>query len=474
MTWGITPQGFNSKPSSQIESEIDAGLQGILGESAGTEPDGTIPLRSMAGQMKAFLTDGFSSMWDLAEGVSAGFDPNNATDERLDAVCSITGTERDGAESSTVTATCTGDPGTVLLVSRVATVDVTGDRFVSTVQATIAVPTLAWHATTAYVVGNRITSNNRMYQCIVSGTTDVTAPSTTDEDITDGSVHWLYLGDGTGSVDVVFASETAGPIGASVNTLRNIATPVNGWRGINNLLDAAVGANRETDPALRVRRDAETASAGLTTANAIRAHLVKINEGSSDPAHLPPTSVHVFQNNTDLVDANGLPPHSVEALVLGAPDQDVANAIFACVAAGINIVGTSSATVIDSEGNPQTIHFTRPTAVPVYIRADVSYDPTAFPTDLSAGADLIKDALVLYGQSVPVGRSVRSSALEAQVFDGPTAVGASPVPGILDVTALYIGTAPAPTSPATVPIAARQLATFSAAHITVNLSSGTP
>ena len=472
MAYGLTPQGWNGKPMPVIVTELDTGLKGIVGESAGTEPDGTIPLRSLAGQIKTFLADGFGGMWDLLQELYSCFDPNKAKDTALDALGALTGTARNGATFSQVVATCTGTPTTVLPEGRVATVTTSASRFASTADATIAALT-AWAGSTSYAVGARRTNASRAYVCITAGTSDGSGgPTTTSDDITDGTVHWKYLGQGTGAVDVNFMAEVSGPIGADAGQLASIATPVSGWNSVTNLLDAAVGQSREVDSRYRLRRAQELSARGNSVPNAIRANLLKINQGSTDPDHLPVTAAFVFYNPQDGVDGNGLPGHSVECLVQGAPDADVAQVVLDSVAAGTDYYGSTSVPVVDDGGITQTVKFTRPTDVPIWIIANVLYNPKLFP--LVGGEQLIKDALVFYGDAFQIGQSVRSNPLEAAIFDGPTGEGATSVPGIIDVTSLLIGIADPPVSSALIPITPRQLATFDTSRITIVLTPGTP
>jgi hypothetical protein len=56
----------------------------------------------------------------------------------------------------------------------------------------------AWAAATAYTVGQLRTNNSNIYQCITAGTSAVSGgPTSTSADITDGTVHWKYIGAGT-------------------------------------------------------------------------------------------------------------------------------------------------------------------------------------------------------------------------------------------------------------------------------------
>ena len=116
----------------------------------------------------------------------------------------------------------------------------------------------------------------------------------------------------------------------------------------------------------------------------------------------------------------------------------------------------------DSEGVSHTILFSRPTEVPIYVGVTLVKDPSTYPAD---GDDQVKAAIADYGNSLAVGRDAVSSSLAARVFG---------VAGVLDVTALNISTAPAPTLPTTITITSRQLATYDVANISLSTSNGTP
>lgn len=493
MAFGVTPAGFVGKPLTTVESEIDTALKGILGESAGSEPDGTIPLKSMAGQLKVVLTDGFAAQWDLQQAVYSSFDPNSATADSLDAVASITGTLRDAATFSSLTGTMTGSPGTVIPQGSVASVQVSGTRFDTFVPLTlVAVP--AWTGSTSYFVGNRVANNNRVYQCTLEGLSAASGgPTGTGQAIVDLFVTWEYLGEGTAAGDVLMKAEASGPFDAVVKTLTVIATPVGGWSNVTNLTLTTIGSNLETDAHLRARREGELAADGKSTADAIRAAILKVNEGSTDPTHLPISNVTVFHNDTDTTDGNGVPPHSVEVLVQYAgnnvtTDKDIANAVFASVGAGIGMFGNQTSSVTDSQGNTQTVKWSKPTAVPIYIVATVYYDPTKWP--VTGAAALVQQyalsALLTYTLNFPVGQSVRSAPLVAAILEGPSAVdstgtrivpapaGSTFPPGLLDVSPLNIGTAPAPGTSTPITITSRQVATFSASNINITATAEAP
>ena len=116
--YGVTPLGFVPKPLAVIAAEIDAGLKKILGDSAGTEADGSIPVTSMAGQLKTLLADTWADQWDKQQAIYASNDPNQAADASLDALSALTGTLRGSQRQSVATGVCVGSPLTVLEVGR--------------------------------------------------------------------------------------------------------------------------------------------------------------------------------------------------------------------------------------------------------------------------------------------------------------------------------------------------------------------
>lgn len=494
-TYGFLPQGFVAKSASVIKTEIEAILKSsILGASAGTEPDGSIPLNSVAGELVAMLVDREAGFWDaLQEGNAAG-NPNTATGAALDAVAALTGTLREGAEESTVVETCTGTATTALPAGRIVSVPTSGNQFTSAADAVIAA-VAAWPAATDVVAGQRVRNDtpSKIYQCITPGhTAGAGGPTGTAADIVDNTAHWKYIGLGTGAIDVPFGAVMTGPIGATAGTLTSIQTPVSGWSTATNLLDAAVGRDLESDGALRVRRMAEISGDGLATPDAIRAAILQVNETSTDANHLPILSCTVFHNDTDFTDGNGVPPHAVEVLVnynglaSATTDQDIANAIFASVAAGIATYGSTTATVVDSQGNNQTVKWSKPTLVPIYISPSVFYDPKIWGSSALVQQAVISAILTFTARYFQVSYSVRSTPFVTASMSGPFALttagaavipapdGSSPITGIVEVVPCYIGTAPGPASSSEIVLTARQLATFDSSRIVVTASSEVP
>jgi hypothetical protein len=484
--YGWAPTGFYAKSLPVIESESDDGLKAILGESAGSNEDGTIPVESGAGQLKTYFVDGLAAMWDLAQACAASLDPNQATDAAQDVVASLTGTIRASARASVATSIAVGDPLTFLPVGRVASVETTGARFVSATGMTLSALS-AWATSTTYLVGDLSTNNEQVFYCKTSGVSAGSGgPSGTAATITDNTVAWRYLGEGTAAARSLWSSEETGAIGALSFLLSEIETPVSGWNAIANPLDAVAGRSQESNAALRVRRDAELATSGNTTADAIRANVLQVNQGSTDPNHEQPTVCRVFYNDQDFTDANGLPPHSVEVLVQDGTDADIAQAIWESVGAGTVTFGTSTGTALDSENNTQYVKFTRPTEVPVYVGGTVRYDASEWPTSSETTvAQAGLSALLTYAADYPIGRDVRTGALNGAIMRGgyaltasgsalvPAPEGSPVIPGVLEIDPLYIGISGA-SGTSQISITSRQIAVFDSARVSLTAAVEEP
>jgi hypothetical protein len=472
-TYGVTPTGLATKPLQVIDDEIDQSLRSILGDDAGTDADGKIPLESMAGQLKALIVDGLAAQWDLMEAVYASLDPNKAAGVFQDSIAALTGTLRNASRRSVATGLCIGTPGTSLPVGRAVTVNDTSSRFSTATGFAIATGT-AYTSSGTYGIGDLRYSpgQSRHFLCTASGIGSASGPSGTAAAITDGSSTWKYIGDGIGIVPAIFIADVVGAIGVATGSLNTIATPVNNWNAVYNRLAGEAGRQQETDAALRARRDQELASAGNTTVDALRSNLLSMNAGSEDVNHLPATAVTVFYNDTDATDSEGLPPHSIECLVLDGTDGDIAQTIWDSVGAGTRTYGSSSAAAYDSEGNAQTVYFTRPTEVPIYVYAVGRYDAREWPDGSETlVAEAMESALLTYTADWPPAKDVRTSPLIAAIMRGPAGTtgglalvpapaSSDPVPGLLEVESFSISTASGSTGTSQVSIGGREIAIF--------------
>lgn len=394
-SYGLFPEGLVIPTINQLRADYEQAMRDEYG------PNFPLGDASFAGFLVGIESERLQLVWEALERVASSRSAQKSSGIFLADVSLITGTERSAAAPSTVVEALCGDDGTVVPEGSIVQTPDTLKQFLTDDDATITLLT-AWLAVTFYAVDDRVTNSSRCYQCITEGVSDVSGgPITTDPDITDGTVHWVYLGEGTAAVDVDMHSAEESPIEAVSGGLTEIMTPVVGWNTATNLLDAQLGRLEQTDEQLRVTRELELQLPGTGPANAIRAELIKLSGV---------TNAIVFQNLTDAI-ADGLQPHSIECMVQGGDDQAIFDLLLNNVPAGISTQGNVTGISRDDAGIDQTFAFSRPTSVLVYDRITLTKDP-----DIYQGDSAVKLAISDYGQAQKIGRDAVPSAIGGAIF----------------------------------------------------------
>jgi hypothetical protein len=258
---------------------------------------------------------------------------------------------------------------------------------------------------------------------------------------------------------VNFEAINTGPIQCLAGTLIVISQPLSGWNTITNANDGTVGKDIESDSSLRIRRQEELSAAGSSTADAVKAEILIASDANT--FSVPVVSCSVLFNDTDIIDANGLSPHSIECIVLqpGATsddDQLLANLILASKGAGIGTHGTSSKTAVDSQGNSDIIYYTRPDEITIYVAVTVLIDSTLYPAD---GDTQLKVAMAGFVSGVGEGNTVYAKHVESEAFS---------ITGVKDVTVFKIDTVYPPTGTTNIAIGIREIASLSTGDIVVS------
>jgi hypothetical protein len=251
-----------------------------------------------------------------------------------------------------------------------------------------------------------------------------------------------------------FVCTQDGPIVVNANTLNVIDTAVTGWNTVNNPDDGATGRNADDDTTLRERRAAQLALRGGSTVRAIRADLL---DTEAVPELATVEAVLVLENTSDVVDSNGLPPHSFEAILDDGPtpsvdDDVIAQVIFDAKPAGIASNGSSSGNALDEYGLTHPVAFSRVTRKDVYIDLTLTTGQ-GFPAD---GLERVKEAIVTAGSTLNVGATVVALFLRSAAFS---------VPGVIDVPVFELGYSASPSGTGNLAVGYRERATFATTRI---------
>lgn len=235
----------------------------------------------------------------------------------------------------------------------------------------------------------------------------------------------LTIGGG-GTVTGTARCLEAGAVNVVAGDLTVIKTQIPGWTSVTNTSAATPGRQVETDARLRVRYAESVAKPSQSMVDSLRAAIADL-DGVDDVA--------VYENDTGATDSKGLPAHSINVIVDGGADADIANAIWTQASMGVTKVGAVEETIVDSQGNDQTMRWDLPADVNVYITVVLNRTPTSFETDS------IKAALVAFGvETSRIGRNIPWGDLFSPINELEITGG----PGLPSITALYLGDAADP------------------------------
>jgi uncharacterized phage protein gp47/JayE len=115
--------------------------------------------------------------------------------------------------------------------------------------------------------------------------------------------------------------------------------------------------------------------------------------------------------------SGGRPPKSFETVVEGGADADIALKIWNLKPAGIQTFGNTAVVIIDSQGNNQTINFSR--ATPIYLWANIVLVLNPQETFPANGQQLVSEAVLAYGNTLGIGVDVFYQRVLAQIFTVP-------------------------------------------------------
>jgi uncharacterized phage protein gp47/JayE len=232
-----------------------------------------------------------------------------------------------------------------------------------------------------------------------------------------------------GTVIVTATCQTAGNIAADPATLTGIATPLAGWVSVTNSQTASPGLPVETDGKVRAR---QSISVALPSNTMLAGTIAAI-------AQTPGVSrYNVIENPTGTVDAFGTPAHSITAIVEGATDAAVAQAIYNNRGIGCATNGTTTVNVTDAF-TQQTlpIGFSRPSYTPIFVSLSVH----AMTGYTSATTTAIQNAIAAYLNSLQIGEAVVLSEL----YGAALTVRPNPEQPMFSIRALTLGTSATPT-----------------------------
>lgn len=471
--YGLTAQGFKRKRLTDIVKSINSRLSDSLGTSIQTSSN------SVFGQLVGVFSFEIADLWEQLENSYNAMYPSTAQGASLSNAAGLAGLQLIEAENTTLIATCFGSELTEIPYGA----QITDSTYTYSCIDVYQQITSGRCSMVGFKINGAVTSgttysitiDGETYSYTASGSdtvTDVFVAIAAQSTFTDRTFNvtsdalLVTLNDQSQTMSAIntantlitvigspftFRCDTAGAITPALGSVNQIVTSYSGWDSVENNVAANTGRDAETDISLRERwaKSIYHRASGMT--DAITAALYDVDGV---------TFALTYENDTDSTDADGRPPHSIEAVVQGGVVQDILDTIWRTHAGGITTYGSISGTVYDSQKVSHTVSFNRPTIVPIYLRIVVTENPEK---ELSAAAiSLIKTAVTNAFANLTVGQDVILQSLYGAIYAATSgAVGYMTIQGSTD-GATYTAN--------NITIDARSLATIDAAHINVTIT----
>ena len=330
--------GLTLQTLTDIVDDLTAKMKAIYGSDINVDPD------SPDGQMINIFAQAAIDLREVLQAIYSGFDPDQASGVILDQRVVMNGISR---KEGTYTKT---------------PVDITVDRAVSLVGLDDETLLEA-----NFPVGVYTIKDDAGTQWVLLASVDLT----------------------TGLTSLSFRAVNIGAVLATVNTITTPVTVIAGVTAINNSSGVEVqGMDEETDTALRIRRKKSLSNSASSYLDAIEGNLLVVDGV---------TSATVYENTTGTTDADGIPAHSIWAIVEGGSDADIAAMLFAKKSSGSGFYGAESVVITRSNGQLYTVKFDRPIDANLWIQFGLSL-PGGIIDIASIKASIVQNVLWGLGQ----------------------------------------------------------------------------
>lgn len=424
LLYGLTDEGFIAPTYEQWRTWVVKQARKRFGQNIRTES------RTVVGWFVDRLSWG---LYVAIDGIAGSFSSHfysTAKGIALDKLLDVFAFKRLGALPSRAELVLYGDPGTIVTLDRIVAVEDTGLSFTLDAERTLGPKVRVIEITevgapgnwaldvngdayvypqgvdqTAYdvaaglaaAIGDQPTyaaavlDTRTSYAVVLDSKGPDLAVLLTPPASGDGTVYAAARGD--------FTAIKNGPIQGFAGTITKIQTPITGWIGATNQLDATVGRDTETDEEYRARWDNERFGPGKGTRKAMLAAFAATQE------------LREKVKAIDIVDIK----QKYFIVVILAPElsnDEIAQIIWDTHALGTVTAGLDSGVALDEEGAEQIVKFSRATPLYVWMKVTVTKGEK-FPT--------LGDPTVAIAQEIKVwGAGGKSVAIPGVAYPGLT------------------------------------------------------
>ena len=432
MEYGITDQGFVLKRFDVILAEMQAEISSELGFDVSVDPQSALNAAIIYP-----MADRFATLWELAQASYYAKFPSTATGVNLDNACQFGSVTRENNQPTQYMIHCTGTDGTEipegsliesatspkkqLQCASVSTITRDSFNIIKITPAIVAEDT--YTVTLNGVEYNYWSSDSDTAEDIArhlayvikadgyTTTADGNVVTITDETISRNNKVELTNNLTTASVTSIIQYNTVeyGNIYLPNGTVNVIVTNVTGLESVVNRITPIAGRLQETDTELRQSYIKKSFLTSVKTTDSIASYLYDTIKGVN--------SLTVFENDTDLTDSDGRPPHSIEVVIYGGDDQSIAEAILEKKAGGIATYGTTTLPISTQYGDVINVSFSRPENVYIWmkLRITMGVAPANYET-------LIRNAIMDAVKDFEVGTDVMYQKLYSSIYGAVSSI----------------------------------------------------
>lgn len=432
--YGVTEKGFVIKRMDTIMDEMHADL------TQGFGFDTRLKSPSFLNVLVTTTANQIAEIWETLQDSYYAKYPATSTGLSLDNSVQYGGIKRKGSKQTSYPLHCTGTDGTYVREGAIVATNtnpeirlfssqefqITREAFnrarvrVAVVENGVYTVTING---TQYSYSNSSADEDTILKGLAAAITDTGFTITHDsdagvlniEDKTKTRSSTLALTDNLTTYDVTsiaaFLTEEYGKITLPYGIVSKFINNITGFTGVTNILDPTYGRSQESDIELRQSYIAKSALRSNTMIDSIIAELLNNVEDVE--------SASGYENDDDVVDEFGLKPHSVEVIVEGGDETEIAKAILRRKAGGIQTNGSVVVNVTGEYGDPIPVRFNRPEYLYTWIKVVLHGDSSKLPTNYAA---LTNQSIVQDGSQLVAGSDLLIQLLTPGIYDAVAGV----------------------------------------------------
>lgn len=434
--YGVTLTGFVPKRMDEIYLSLQGKVSDALGVNVMENP------QSFLNVLLTLISDEIAQSWECDQQTYHALYPSSAQGVSLDNAVQFAGLRRIADQKTFYNILCTGDDGSVIpagtTISSITQPPMlflcSADREISRQSCNRAkIKIISLEENDVYTIG----LNGDLYtvssgeepdeQVILQALADKIPKKEYTSTVQEGILliedknvqksNTLLLSENmtTESVSTLinFESQDFGKYQLPNDSITKIVTNRTGFLSCTNLIEPVLGRMQETDVELRQSYIKRISAHAARMTNSIESAILDSVQGV--------TAVKCYENKTNLTDEYGRPPHSIEVVVSGGSDMEIAQAILEQKAGGIQTYGSTKVEVPSDDSQPVEVCFNRPQLVYAWLKITLTQNKKeALPPNY---ADLVKTSIVNQCEEILPGRTLFIQELLGDVYRDVTGIG---------------------------------------------------